>query len=80
MVFLDSTKNAVAIKEAFHKNIPTIAVVNTTSDISQVRAGCGAPPLSWKRTICKLLYVGWLSQPTAVPVDMAARRIHMLSV
>eukprot|EP00775_Hariotina_reticulata_P001546 gene1546-1885_t len=36
MVFLDSTKNAVAIKEAFHRNIPTIALVNTVNDMSQV--------------------------------------------
>lgn len=38
MVFLDSTKNAVAIKEAYNRNIPTIAMVNTTKDMSQV---CG---------------------------------------
>ena len=42
MVFLDSTKNAVAIKEAYNRNIPTIAIVNTIKDMSQVCATCNA--------------------------------------
>jgi ribosomal protein S2 len=37
MIFLDSTKNAVAIKEAYNRNIPTIAIVNTSQDMSHVR-------------------------------------------
>lgn len=36
MIFLDSTKNAVAIKEAYNRNIPTIAITNTTKDMSLV--------------------------------------------
>jgi hypothetical protein len=36
MVFLDSTKNAVAIKEAYNRNIPTIAIVNASNDMSHV--------------------------------------------
>lgn len=36
LVFLDSTKNAVAIKEAYNRNIPTISLVNTTRDLSLV--------------------------------------------
>jgi ribosomal protein S2 len=37
MIFLDSTRNAVALKEAYNKNIPTIAIVNASKDMSQVR-------------------------------------------
>jgi hypothetical protein len=40
MIFLDSTKNAVAIKEAYNRNIPTIAIVNTSQDMSHVRGLC----------------------------------------
>lgn len=40
MVFLDSTKNAVAIREAYNRNIPTVAVANTLNDMSQARALC----------------------------------------
>eukprot|EP00879_Flechtneria_rotunda_P021562 GHRR01022725.1.p2 GENE.GHRR01022725.1~~GHRR01022725.1.p2 ORF type:complete len:107 (-),score=31.47 GHRR01022725.1:1622-1942(-) len=36
LVLLDSTKNAVAIKEAYNRNVPTIAVGNTLRDMSQV--------------------------------------------
>jgi ribosomal protein S2 len=36
LVFLDSTRNAVAIREAYNRNIPTIAVVNTANDMSKV--------------------------------------------
>jgi ribosomal protein S2 len=36
MVFLDTTRNTVAIKEAYHRNIPTIAMVNTTKDLSMI--------------------------------------------
>jgi ribosomal protein S2 len=36
MVFLDTTRNAVAIKEAYNRNIPTIAMVNTTKDLSLI--------------------------------------------
>lgn len=36
MVFLDTTRNTVAIKEAFNRNIPTISLVNTTKDLSLI--------------------------------------------
>jgi ribosomal protein S2 len=36
MVFLDTTRNTVAIKEAYNRNIPTIAMVNTTKDLSLI--------------------------------------------
>jgi hypothetical protein len=36
MVFLDTTRNSVAIKEAYNRNIPTIALVNTTKDLSLI--------------------------------------------
>jgi len=41
MIFLDSTKNAVAIKEAYNRNIPTIAITNTTKDMSLVSVNKG---------------------------------------
>lgn len=36
MVFLDSTKNQVAIKEAYLRNIPTVAIVNSMNDMKYV--------------------------------------------
>lgn len=48
MIFLDSTRNTVALKEAYNKNIPTIAIVNAAKDMSQVcvshRLACLAHP------------------------------------
>lgn len=36
MVFLDSTRNQVAIKEAYLRNTPTVAIVNSMNEMKYV--------------------------------------------
>lgn len=48
MIFLDSTRNAVALKEAYNKNIPTIAIVNASKDMSQVCCTVCTHRPSWR--------------------------------
>jgi hypothetical protein len=58
MIFLDSTRNAVALKEAYNKNIPTIAIVNSAKDMSQVCAfTCRMAPDSL--LFCQLWQCRW---------------------